>query len=314
MKHLFVAFLFCFVFMDVYGNSLTRRGGFSSTGSAAAERELVRAQSEQIMWMMDERDRAESEDKVRQEKASADYSRKARERFESASVDGNLTLKECIDKFELKAVEVDNLSEAKILASKSAAKDIDYISKQIEASNELSLYRISVAPPFHVDDHNFRELKTRRLNFPPIEYDKTFVLEFPEFGVSKTRYYKYIALSKDQDKAESVKFEKGGLVFIEKGLDLNTEVRFLHFVSISGDVSESAIKSVIKKHNSKIEAEEKKTKEKYGIQEEEKTKSNNSKQQQKASDSKSGNTSSNTQQKNNNSSKSRTDLMKGLSN
>lgn len=313
MKHLFVAFLVCFMFADMYGNSLTSRGGFSSAGSAAADRELVRAQTEQMMWMMDERDRVEGEDKARQDKASADYARRAKDKFESASADGNLTLKECIDKFELKTVEVDNLSEAKILASKSASKDSDYINKQIEASNELSLYRISVVPPFHVDDPSFMVLKTRRLNFPPIEYDKTFVLEYPEFGISKIRYYKFISLSKEQDKAESVKFEKGGMVFIEKGLDLNTEIRHLHFVAVSGEVSESAIKAVLKKHDSKIEAEEKKTKEKYGISEEGKSKTNSTQQPQKASNSKSGNTTLDTPQKNNNPAKSRKDLMKGLS-
>ena len=97
MKRFIISIIMCLMLADACGNSLSRRGGFSSAGFATAERERVRPQSEQMMWIMDERDRAESEDKARQEKASADYARNAKIIIESASVDGSLTLKACIE-------------------------------------------------------------------------------------------------------------------------------------------------------------------------------------------------------------------------
>ena len=144
MKFLACGLLFCVAAFSVYGASIQR----DAWGAAAVQR----SQSEYINRVEDQaREEKEAFEKRTKEIIEV-YNTKMKSILETKELDSSLSLQQNADKLQLKVVQVKNLNEAKPLAKKLAANDKDFVEKQIDNSNRLSLYEINEAAPFYIKD------------------------------------------------------------------------------------------------------------------------------------------------------------------
>ncbi len=264
MKTIITTIVFCAVICSVSANSLISRGGMGDKEMEkrrkAAQEALDKQNRETSIynhkkWV----EEYESEEEKRIKETASKYDKQAEDRVKSLVFAPNSTFKENIEKNKLKIIEVENLNEAGASAKKQASKDSNYIVKQIETSNELSLYKITTTYPYFINDSRFQKIKTQTLDYEDIKYKKTFVMEYPPFGISAKRTYKFITLSKSPSTTQ-LKFEEGEVIFVQKGLDLNVKMNQLYCVNLSGSIPSDIVKKVISQHNKEITASETKSK------------------------------------------------------
>ena len=213
--------------------------------------EVKRLEAEAKNEMREEVKREEDLDKRRKEQVAAIYYELAEKNLKIYSFEPTSSLKECMDKIGMQAIEAESVSDAGALAKKQASKDSDYIIKQIEACGDLASYKISTTSPYFISDKNYGRVKTKTLNYSLIKYKKKFVTQYPQYGITPKRVYKYISSSKGTTNTQ-LKFEEGEVIFVQKGLDLNTKMNELRCTTITGTVSSDVIKKVITQHNNKI--------------------------------------------------------------
>lgn len=247
----------------VYAGSLTRIGANDPVLQKRMQEEmemLNKQNREKALKQLNEIIEKEEKDDERRKKAAASqYDKQAESRIKSIVFDPNLSFKENADKHKIKIIEVESLSEAGTFAKKYSEKDSNYIVQQIETINELSLYKISTNSPYYISDTHYKKIKTKTLDYPGINYKKTFVLDYPDYGISTKRNYKFLTLSKTETNKE-LNFGKGEIVFVQKGLDLNVKMNQLYCVNLSGSIPSDIVKKVISQHNKEISASETKSK------------------------------------------------------
>lgn len=213
--------------------------------------EVKRMVAEEKQKEKEDVEREEKMDKNRKEQVAAIYYNLAEENLKIYKFEPSSPLKENIEKIGMKVIEADSVTEAGVLARKQASTDSKYIIKQIESCGDLASYKISTTYPYHISDSNYAKLKTKTLNYSLIKYKKKFILQYPKYGISARRTYKFITSSKGTTYNE-LKFEEGEVIFIQKGLDLTVKMNELRCTTITGNVSSDVIKKVITQHNKEI--------------------------------------------------------------
>lgn len=239
------------------------RGGGSRVGSRRSTFMLGDLEDEEVVW--DEADlqrvlkqkveKIESEEKLRKEQATATYDKLAEESIKKHVFDSSSSLKECIEKIGIQVIEANSLKNAGSLAKKQASTDSKYIVKQIEANKALSKCKISTIPPYYLNDP--KKFDYELYDYPQIKYKRNIITRFPKEGISAKRDYKFITLAKTPTDKE-IKFEEGEVVFVQKGLDLNTKMDQLRCVIMTGKIPDDVIKEVISRHNKEITNKRKK--------------------------------------------------------
>lgn len=259
MKFLACGLLFCVAAFSVYGASIQR----DAWGAAAVQR----SQSEYINRVEDQaREEKEAFEKRTKEIIEV-YNTKMKSILETKELDSSLSLQQNADKLQLKVVQIKNLNEAKTLAKKLAAKDKDFVEKQIDNSNRLSLYEINEAAPFYIKDETIEMTNIIHVDANLNYTTEKIVKKYPDLGLSSVRYYKYITLSKNKNERNTdSKFEEGGTVFVDESLNLDeVKPEDIYIVSISAPVPNKIMIEGIKKHNKPFKTSETKTKEKTDI-------------------------------------------------
>ena len=230
------------------GNNGSRRNNFFQDNLVEDEvvvwdeADLQRALKQKV-------EKVESEEKLRKEQATAIYDKLAEESIKKHVFDSSSTFKECIEKLGIQVIEADSLKNAGALAKKQASTDSKYIVKQIEANKALSSCKISTIPPYYLNDP--KKFDFELYDFPQIKYKRNIITRFPKEGISAKRDYKFITLAKKPTDKE-IKFEEGEVVFVQKGLDLNTKMDQLRCVTMTGKIPDDVIKKVISQHNKEI--------------------------------------------------------------
>ena len=227
----------------------------------------LRAQQEQAEYIRSVENRAIAE-KAAFEKRTKEiiesYNSNIKDILETEELSPELSLKENIEKLQLKVIRVKSLNEAKAQAKKRALNDKGYVNKQVNNSNKLSLYEINESAPFYSKDGTVETTKIMHYDSVDakgaVKYTYEEVIKkYPDIGLSSERYYKYITLSKNKkEKSEDSSFEKGGIIFIDESVNLEeTKPTDIFIVSISAPVSEETMIEAVKKYNSAFKANKK---------------------------------------------------------
>lgn len=257
MKLFACGLLFAASFLCVYGRSRMEQ---EARGAVEAQR----AQAEYVNRV---EDRAR-EEKIAFEKRTKEivdvYASKMKSLLETEELDSKLSLRQNIEKLQLKVVQVKNLNEAKTFAKKLAANDKVFAGKQIENSNKLSLYEINETSPFFVKDESVETTNIVHVDSNLNYTTEEIIRKYPDTGLSEVRYYKYITLSKNKsEKNADSRFEAGGIVFVDESLNLDeVKPEDIYIVSLSAPVPKANMIDAIKAHNKSFNTSETKSKEK----------------------------------------------------
>ena len=217
---------------------------------ALEEQEFICDDADLERVLKKEVEKAESEEKLRKEQATAIYDMLAEKSIKKHVFDSSSSFLECIEKLGIQVVEADSLKEAGALAKKQASSDSKYIVKQIESNKALSSCKISTTPPYYLNDPMRFDFEI--YDFPQIKYKKNIITRFPKEGISAKRNYKFLTLAKTPTDKE-IQFEEGEVVFVQKGLDLNVKMNQLRCVTMTGKIPDDVITKVIRQHNKKIQ-------------------------------------------------------------
>lgn len=173
------------------------------------------------------------------------YDDNAKNKFCTKTLDPNLTIKENINKLNLKPIYVKDLAEAKEFIKKIADTDKDYITKQIEGDKVLSTYKICEESPFYVEDDTVKKETVEGVDI---------IVKFSKIGLSNMKAFNYITFSEtENNKNQKIKFEADNIIFIDENIDLEkVELKNLQIRIIHGIISNDTIKNVVISHNKNI--------------------------------------------------------------
>ena len=257
MNKIFVSIgIFSIVIGNIFGSSLAARGGFNSLNEINA----LTSRNQYADRVNDIAYEKKSENDELKIEVGNEYAENMKDILETEKLDPKLTLKENIDKLKLKVVKVKGVADAKEYAKKKATTDKNYVVKQINNSNILSMYEISEDFPYYVKDGTEEKETLQRLDYAG-SYQEAYkyhyeeiVTKFPEMGLSRVRNYKFITMTKNKkEKSESFNFEEGGVIFVDEKVDIeNVKPEDLYIVSFSKYISTDTMKIVISAHNKKV--------------------------------------------------------------